>query len=296
MIVGRHHRVTRNKGRRFATPILSSRAQGTGNKDRRIDAWQQRNYTRKDVAKRLSLLRVAQGRVIILACARCKNPLFLCYLSPPPFFAACMSFALSRPVVDLSDEPDEPRDPTLLNFGCYGMPREYLEACLRPGVWLHDDAIAAFAYVACRRDTARFVDSQRVKYWLAKGPGHVAPPGVRPSRLPEFLIVNDTDVHWYLLALNHDLRCIYAFGASRVPRALCRRLHSWLGRDWGVPRVVPTPISGDPGRDEALRTTECGVSVCRAIWDLCAGLVPRTPRVEDREWILATLLAGADLT
>lgn len=199
-------------------------------------------------------------------------------------------------LVDLSNEPDDAGPPdTNLHIGPYSLSREYLEDCLRPGVWLHDEAISAFVWIVCERKADLFVDSQRVALWVKNGPSGSAPPGVRDAAIPWFLIVNDVNTHWYVIHLNSHFRLATAHGTSSVATPLRRRLQAWLGKEWMPIRTVGTLLTGDAEEDAALQTTECGVAVCRAVADLMSGMLPRAPFPEDRELIRWTIVHGADL-
>lgn len=199
-------------------------------------------------------------------------------------------------VIDLSDDPDDedPRlQPVHMCVGQYAMTPAYLESCLRPGQWLHDDVISAMVYLLCGRERSAFVDSQSLAFWLTKRARGDAPPGIVAPRLPRFLIVNDSGVHWYVIHVEEWTQTLTAYGAWTVSAELRAHLRDWLGPLWRTIALVSTPETGDPARDAALRSSECGVAVCRAVADLIQGQTPRAPLDNDRQWILRTIRLGA---
>lgn len=191
-------------------------------------------------------------------------------------------------IVDLTEDiavERMPLHPSRVVIGPYDFPLSDMR-CLEPMHYLNDNVLNAFIYTLTGHDG--FVDSQVVSLWLEREEKIAPTKAVAP--LPRFLVVHESNIHWYLLHLDPGTHEIKAYGSWVVSKRMRDKLGMWLGPAWSRVQSVPNPeatMSGSSGYD-------CGVYVARVAHDVVhpdhTQPFPRAVLSTDREWMAQVLL------
>jgi hypothetical protein len=164
---------------------------------------------------------------------------------------------------------------------------------LLDGEWLNDEIINCFADVLCSRFKSTFLDSIVLKLWV-ENPKKVPPALYRQgtSHLPRYLIVNEHNVHWSLIEVQHASRQVLWYNRRAEIPALIRtvdaRLHP-LEYQWMDVALPHQAIQHDK--------TECGVFLCYFLLQRLEGVrieaLQRPP--EDMRAHIANVLLDSSL-